>query len=450
MGTDERYQRAIADFDASISNATRVSRAAAGRTVPDPAWWASLLYTRLCVTGVSLLSLAPGSRFAGRSIGHYDFSAVASITRNVWECYFVFFYLGVDATQGDEWLTRLNILQLHDCTSRFKMFTELDPGDANGAGFQAQADQLRDRINSRAYFGTLPERRRKHVLKGDNALLLSQDELLKRMNEDISLFRGMYRFLSFHVHSLPVAFYRMAEREQGRGIESDWEKGNIANALEFARRPIVRATQEMRGLFPDLPETRPEAVPEGGAQGGARLMPVVRGRMSVQLRTSRLVLRPFSEEDTYSFLEIECEPDVQTFLHTTCDEVDSYRRLQGAIEDVARDGYGLLALSLAGRVIGFGGLTRCEIESPEARQVVVAVLREWRDNGFAQETLRELLRWGFENRGLKRVLCVARADNVQSLCLLGKLGAAYVRERPRWGEEPLELVYELLPEADGA
>jgi hypothetical protein len=138
------------------------------------------------------------------------------------------------------------------------MFTELDPDDASLAGFQAQADELRDRINSRAYFGTLPERRRKHLLKGESALLLSQDELLKRMNEDVGLFRGMYRFLSFHVHTLPVAFYRMADREQGRGIESDWEKRNIAMALEFARHAIVRATREMHGLFPDLLDTKPE------------------------------------------------------------------------------------------------------------------------------------------------------------------------------------------------
>jgi hypothetical protein len=29
------------------------------------------------------------------------------------------------------------------------------------------------------------------------------------------------------LHSLPVAFYRMAEREQGRGIESEWEKATL-------------------------------------------------------------------------------------------------------------------------------------------------------------------------------------------------------------------------------
>lgn len=93
MNTDERYRNAIRKIDALIVEATHVSTAAAGRSVPDPAWWACLLYTRLCVTGISLLSLVPGSRFAGRVVDHYDFSAIASLTCNVWECYFVFFYL---------------------------------------------------------------------------------------------------------------------------------------------------------------------------------------------------------------------------------------------------------------------------------------------------------------------------------------------------------------------
>ena len=250
--TDKRYRRAIDDFDHAISTATDVSQTAAGRTVPDPAWWACLLYTRLCVAGVSLLALAPGSRFAGSLIDHYDFSAVASMTRNIWECYFVFFYLGVDATEGDEWLTRLNVLQLHDCLSRWKMFHELNAADPQLPGFLVQADELRIRIASRAHFAKLPERRRKHVLKGENALLLSQDELLQRMGENAAVFRGVYRFLSFHVHSLPVAFYRMAEREQGRGIESEWEKSNIAMTLEFALDPVRRATRDMGYLFPDI------------------------------------------------------------------------------------------------------------------------------------------------------------------------------------------------------
>jgi hypothetical protein len=253
MDLDREYIEQIAKFEKSLSEAVRVSSAAAGRDSPQPAFWASVLFTRICVTGVSLMSLVPRSRYFRTVKIHYDFAAVASITRNLWECYFVFFYLGVDKTDGDEWLTRLNVLQLHDCLSRHKLFSQLKSTKEYLAGFHVQAQDLRDKINSRAYFQALPEQRRAHILKGEHALLFSQDDLLKRMGEDVDLFRGLYRFLSFHVHSLPVAFYRIGEREQGRGVESEWEKKNIAIALDFARRPLVRATQEMRALFTDIP-----------------------------------------------------------------------------------------------------------------------------------------------------------------------------------------------------
>ena len=117
-----------------------------------------------------------------------------------------------------------------------EMLSEFDTADQQLAGFLTQADELRARIASQAHFATFSERRRKHILKGETALLLSQDELLQRMGENVATFRGMYRFLSFHVHSLPVAFYRMADRNQGRGIESEWEKDNIALSIVLTLR----------------------------------------------------------------------------------------------------------------------------------------------------------------------------------------------------------------------
>src|SRR5712691_7911007 len=132
---EKRYKAAVSGFDKAVSDATRVSQAAAGRQAEPRSWWASVLFTRLCTTAVSLLSLAPRSRLAGRYIEHFDFSAVASLTRNLAECYLAFFYLCVDAVDQDEWLTRLNLLQLHDCTERFKMFRDFDSSDPQLDGF---------------------------------------------------------------------------------------------------------------------------------------------------------------------------------------------------------------------------------------------------------------------------------------------------------------------------
>ena len=132
------------------------------------------------------------------------------------------------------------------------MFSEFNSADSQHSGFLGQADELRVRIRSRDYFSRLPVKRQNHILKGEHALLLSQNELLERMSEHVGTFRGIYHYLSFHVHTLPVSYYRMEEREQGRGLESDWEKSNITNALVFAVTPMHRATREIRQLFLDV------------------------------------------------------------------------------------------------------------------------------------------------------------------------------------------------------
>jgi len=251
--TDSRYQEALAVFDDAVLDGSRVSRAAADRQVNARRWFASVLFTRICTTGMSLLCLVPRSRFAGKSIEHYDFGAVASLARNIAECYFVFFYLCVDEFSDDEWYSRLNILHLHDCVSRLKMFRDFDPSNPRLPSFEQQAEELRERLKQLPYFMALPEKQRKRFLKGDSALLLNQDQLLERLGVAVGPFRGMYRFISSHVHSFPLAFYLMGERDQGRGVESDWVKQSIADALEFAESPLRRSTYDMLKLFPDIP-----------------------------------------------------------------------------------------------------------------------------------------------------------------------------------------------------
>lgn len=254
--SDQYYSDFLRSFDKAVAEAIRVSQAAAGRKAEPRAWWASVLFTRLCTFSVSLLSLVPGSRFAPKHFEHFDCASALSLCRNIVDAYFVFFYLCIDAVSVDEWKYRLTLLQLHDCVTRMTMFREFDPADDSLDGFELQATELRNELATLAPFRALPEKQQRHRLKGDTAIYLSQNELLERMEVERGNFRGLYRFLSAHVHTLPLGFYRMAERNQGRGIESDTEKGYIGLALEVAEATLRRATAEMLTVFPDIGKAR--------------------------------------------------------------------------------------------------------------------------------------------------------------------------------------------------
>ena len=132
------------------------------------------------------------------------------------------------------------------------MFRDFDISNPDLPGFEMQAEELRTRLRANAFFMSLPEAKRKKLLNGEQACILTQDEILQRMGEFAQQTRGYYRFLSSHTHSFPLAFYRMAERNQGRGEESHTEKGYTASAIEFAAKVIQRSTTDMRTTFKDL------------------------------------------------------------------------------------------------------------------------------------------------------------------------------------------------------
>ena len=98
MERQDTYAQVLREFDALVSAATAVSQGAAGRpSETSRHYWASVLYTRLCVNSVSLLLLLPQNRFARAQFEHWDFVAVASLARNVFEAYLAFYYLCVDS-----------------------------------------------------------------------------------------------------------------------------------------------------------------------------------------------------------------------------------------------------------------------------------------------------------------------------------------------------------------
>jgi hypothetical protein len=152
----------------------------------------------------------------------------------------------------EEWECRWNIFNLHDCTSRIRLFEELSSQAPDIAAFNAQASELRDRLTSNLHFKSLPEKDRRKYLHGGHAYLHSLEEIATRAGIDVHTFRSLYKLLSSHVHGLPLSFYRMGEQERGRGVQSDVEEGYTQLCLSFAVTLLVAARDEMEGLFKDV------------------------------------------------------------------------------------------------------------------------------------------------------------------------------------------------------
>jgi len=120
---DLEYNKVLEKFDTVVSAMSALSQGSAG--IPSATsrhYWASVLYTRLTGCGISILQLLPRNRFSSPPFEIWDFPAIASLSRNLCECCITYFYIGIDDIEETEFECRIDILNIHDCLRRHKMF----------------------------------------------------------------------------------------------------------------------------------------------------------------------------------------------------------------------------------------------------------------------------------------------------------------------------------------
>ena len=258
------YRKARGEFATEVLRARRVSRGAAGIRAETPQhYWASVLFTRMVVTATSVQVLTPELQ----PEAHWDFSAVASITRNLAECYLFFYFLCADDVPQVEKDARIILLNLHDNASRRKLFGELGEPDDDAETAAAKAmvhDDLVRKFKANGYLAGLPEKRQNELIRGEKTPFV-QDDMIERTGMDKSHFRFLYRWLSNHTHTGPVAFYRMAEQGRGRGFQNPIDTVYMAAAVSFAGDLMRRATADVLAFFPNA-ETRGTVMEAGEAK----------------------------------------------------------------------------------------------------------------------------------------------------------------------------------------
>lgn len=145
--------------------------------------------------------------------------------------------------------------------------------------------------------------------------------------------------------------------------------------------------------------------------------------MTTILRTERLLLREFVEEDAEAFLRFNGDPRVMRYTgEPVWTDLEQTRRRLREYPDYRRHGYGRWALVLesTGEVIGFNGLKYLE-ELDEVDLGYRLAFDYW-GRGFATESSRAVLRHGFEALGLERIVALVLPENEGSIHVLRKVG----------------------------
>jgi hypothetical protein len=246
------YLQARNAFRKLIGRAERISRGSGGiLSEGNRMFWGSVLFTRISVTAKSLNKLLPDPK----PRQHWDFSAAASLARNLVEACLVYHWLCGEEIADEVRAGRFILLYLHDYGSRRRLFPEqfTDPDPVY--------EDLVAQFDANSYLATFSGSQRKVALRGERTPFV-QDDVLIEMGVDASWFRGMYRFFSQHTHTGPIAFYRMVDQDRGTGVETRQEKKYMLLAIGYAAEFLHRATEEHLTIFPDADIRAPHLTPQ--------------------------------------------------------------------------------------------------------------------------------------------------------------------------------------------
>jgi RimJ/RimL family protein N-acetyltransferase len=162
--------------------------------------------------------------------------------------------------------------------------------------------------------------------------------------------------------------------------------------------------------------------------------------VAVSLRTARLLLRPWHDQDDAAFAELAANPAVMEYLLL----LPGWPARKRAHWE--KHGFGQWVVEIPGET-GFIGVVGLETVSYEAHftpavEVAWRLARAYWGKGYATEAARAALDYGFEKLGLEEIVALTVPANWRSRRVMERLGMnrdpAEDFDHPRVPEGPLK------------
>lgn len=155
------------------------------------------------------------------------------------------------------------------------------------------------------------------------------------------------------------------------------------------------------------------------------------------IETERLIMRPFVEDDFDALCKIRSDLEVMKYMGG----VESTKpkkireRFDYYLEHQKKYGFAVSAVILkeTDELIGSAGLQR--LDDGEEIEVGYGFDKPFWGKGFAGESAKAWLHYGFGNLGLERIVAVAIPENIASRHVMEKLGMTYKKNTMHYGSE---------------
>jgi ribosomal-protein-alanine N-acetyltransferase len=144
------------------------------------------------------------------------------------------------------------------------------------------------------------------------------------------------------------------------------------------------------------------------------------------IRTRRLVLRDWRDEDLEPFAALNAHPEVMRYFPAPLTRAQSDALAARIRAELAEKGYGMWAVESPGEApfLGFVGLAAPGFDAPFTPCIEVGWRLAWRfwGKGYASEAARGALDRAFGELGMREVVSFTTAGNAASRRVMEKLG----------------------------
>lgn len=227
---NEHYRTAVKEYREAgaraLAASIRFQRIHGGERI----YWASVIFLRIVLMSNSISRLLPDIDIPDKN-RWWDYASVACLLRTMFESLLFYRYF-IEPSEEYEWLAKLNLMQLNDCTERIRLFKE-----TAALGKEAE-ERLIQKLESNPFFRSLEPKLQKTLLHGYRPSTLTMREIGTKFGLDEQVW-SMYQLLSSYTHSFPMSFYRTYEH--GRfGLENTIDKAYFTTGLVWIT-PILES-----------------------------------------------------------------------------------------------------------------------------------------------------------------------------------------------------------------
>lgn len=146
----------------------------------------------------------------------------------------------------------------------------------------------------------------------------------------------------------------------------------------------------------------------------------------MELRTKRLLLRPWRDADLPAYAALNADPEVRRWFHNTLSREESDAQAGRLQAHIAAHSFGFWAVEAPGTApfIGFVGLQHVSAAVPFAPAVEIGwrLARAHWGQGFAAEAARAALAHGFGPLGLGEIVAFTVPGNAASRRVMERIG----------------------------